>query len=198
MATFTDDFNRSDSGANAGWGASWQHFASGASSNTGWEILSNRGRVTAGFTLRTARWNGGAIGANQFSQATMATGSVDFGEYVAVRKADGDNFYAAGRLNDTTIRLVKYLAGVQSTLDTQAFSIVDGDVLRLEVSGTSLNFYVNSVLRIGPISDPDLSTGQPGLRVVNTTDWDNWSGGDLSAGSSIAAISSNHMLRGYR
>ena len=44
MATYSDNFDRSDTGANAGWGANWQHYTGGSSSNTGWEILSNLGR----------------------------------------------------------------------------------------------------------------------------------------------------------
>lgn len=181
MATFSDDFNRSDSGASAGWGANWTHYQDGVATNSGAEILSNQGRINSGFTLRTVAWNGGAVGADQFSQATMVTGSDDSGEYVAVRKTDGANFYAAGRLNGTTVRLSKYVAGVQTTLDTQTVSIVNGDVLRLEVSGTTLNFYVNAALQIGPITDSDLSSGQPGIRVLNNADWDDWSGGDLSS-----------------
>lgn len=193
MATFSDNFNRADSGASSGWGANWINYQEGAATNSGSEILSNHARITTSFTLRTAKWNGGAVGADQFSQATMFAGSLDSGEYVAVRKADGSNFYAAGRLNATTIRLSKYVADVQTTLDTQTVVVIDGDVLRLEVSGTTLNFYVNGVLGIGPITDSDLASGQPGIRSTNTTDWDDWSGGDLSAG---AAHTPNLLLLG--
>jgi hypothetical protein len=183
MTTFTDDFNRADTGASGGWGTNWTTYQEGLATSSGFQILSNKAHIATSFTLRSAKWNGGSVGADQFSQATMSAGSVDFGEYVAVRKADGDNFYAAGRLNDVTIRLVKYVAGVQTTLDTQSFSTVNGDVFKLTVSGTTLNFYVNGVLKIGPITDAALSSGQPGIRSTNTTDWEDWSGGDLGSSS---------------
>jgi hypothetical protein len=186
MTTFTDDFNRADTGASGGWGANWTTYQEGSATSSGFQILTNKAHIVTSFTLRSAKWNGGSVGADQFSQATMSAGSVDFGEYVAVRKADGNNFYAAGRLNDVTVRLVKYVAGVQTTLDTQTVSTVNGDVFKLTVSGTTLNFYVNGVLKIGPITDSSLASGQPGLRSINTTDWEDWSGGDLSATTGTA------------
>lgn len=180
MATYSDDFNRADSGANSGFGANWTHYQEGTPTNSGAQVISNVGRITTSFTLRTAMWSGGASSADQFSQATMAAGSADFGEYVAVRKTDGDNFYAGGRLNGTSIRISKYVAGVQTTLNTGTVTVSDGDVIRLEVSGTSLDLKINGVSQL-TTTDSDLSSGNPGLRSTNTTDWDNWSGGDLAA-----------------
>lgn len=185
MATYSDNFNRADSGASSGWGANWTHYQEGSPTNSGAEILSNQARITTSFTLRTAAWNGGSVGANQFSQATVVAVPIDGGSHVAVRKTDGNNFYSAGQLNLTTIRMVKYVAGAQTTLATDTIVVANGDVLRLEVSGTSLNLYINSVLRLGPVTDSDLSTGQPGIRTTNTTDWDNWSGGDLAAADTL-------------
>lgn len=186
MATFTDDFNRANSGANTGLGANWQTYAEGTESTTGFEVLSNRCHIVAGFTTRTARYIGGTLTANQFCQAALAAPSVDGGEFVCVRKPDGNNYYGFGRLNDSTIRLIKMVAGVQSTLDTQTVTVATNDVLRLEANGTSLTGKINGVTVIGPITDGDLTTAGVGLRSSNTSDWDDWSGGDL--GSSTTTV----------
>lgn len=183
MATYSDDFNRTDSGANAGWGANWQHYTSGSASNTGWEILSNQGRVNASFTARAALWNGGSVTADQNSRVAIASLSVDGHAYAVVRGTDDQNLYRGGFLNSSTVRISKLVAGASTTIGTQSVTFSAGDVVELRVVGSSLSLYVNDVLQIGPTTDTEYSSGRPGVAVQNTSDFDNWSGGDYGSSS---------------
>lgn len=186
MTIYSDDFNRSDSGANAGWGANWQHYTSGGTTNTGWEILSNQGRVNASFTQRAALWNGGAVGNDQFSKAAVAALSGDGAAYVCVRATDDNNCYRGGWLTSGTARLSKVVAGVSTTLGSVSLTFSAGDTIEVRASGSSISLYVNDVLQVGPITDTDLTSGKPGIQTLNTHDFDNWTGGDLGGGSAEA------------
>lgn len=181
MATYSDDFNRANSGANAGWGANWQHYTGGSSSNTGWEILSNQGRVNASFTQRAALWNGGSVTNDQFSKAAIAALSVDGHAYVCVRATDDNNCYRGGWLNSSTVRLSKVISGTSTTLGSASVTHNAGDTVEVRASGTSISLYVNDVLQVGPITDSDLSSGRPGMQTLNTQDYDGWTGGDYGA-----------------
>lgn len=196
MATYSDNFNRSDTGSNAGWGANWQHYTGGSSSNTGWEILSNQGRCVASFTQRAALWNGGAVANDQFSKAAVQALSGDGAAYVCVRATDDNNCYRGGWLSSGTARLSKVIAGVSTTLGSASLTFSAGDTIEVRASGTSISLYVNDVLQVGPITDSDLSSGRPGFQILNAHDFDNWTGGDLGGGTAIAAAASFYrMLR---
>lgn len=183
-ATYTDDFNRSDSGANTGCGSNWAHYSEGSASTTGAQVISNLCRITAGFTQRTVQWNGGATGNDQFSEVTLAAGTTDYNEGVAVRMTD-DTFYTCRRLDDATLRLVRYNDGAATNLDTQAATLTPPVVLRIEASGSNITCKVAGATIIGPYADgTPIASGQPGFWSANNADFDSWSGGDLGGGGS--------------
>ena len=177
MATYSDNFNRSDTGANAGWGANWTH----SPANTGFEVLSNQGRTVSNFTERLARYTGGASANNQFSKATVASLSGDGYAYVAVRAADLSNCYVGGFLSSNQVRLTKIVSGVGTNLGTTSVTFSTNDTIEIRADGTSISLYVNDGLQIGPITDTDLSSGSPGIYTLNSNTFDDWSGGDLTA-----------------
>lgn len=182
-ATYSDDFNRADSGANACLGANWTCYAGGSVSSTGFQILSNQAVVTASFTDRKAKWSGGAVANDQFSQITVvAVNATDYGQSVIARFVDGDNFYEFVALNSSLVRLRKWVAGVSATIDTQTLTVVNGDVMRIEVSGSSITCKINGSTVIGPITDTSFSSGGIGFESSNTATFDNWTGGDLAGG----------------
>lgn len=195
MATFTDDFNRANSGANAGFGANWAHTQETSSSTTGAEVLSNQASYAASFTDRAAIWNGGSVGADQYSFATVVSSSVDGGTYVICRGTNADNHYGFGLLNPTTIRIYARVAGVNNAIATDTVTVNAGSKLELRVTGTgastSLSGYVDDVLVLGPVTDTNgyFSSGQPGLKVTNSSIFDAWGGGDLGASTTTLSPS---------
>lgn len=188
-ADYSDAFP-SDTGANTGCGASWSHYSGGSPSTTGRQVTGGVCRTTASFTLRSSQWNGGAVGNDQYSQVTLAAGTTDYNEGVAVRMS-GDTMYACRRLDDATLRLVRFNAGAATTLDTQAATLTTPVVIRIEASGNDITCMVGGVTVIGPITDgTPIASGQPGFYSANNADFDNWSGGDLGGGggSSVPVI----------
>ena len=180
-ADYSDTFSV-DTGANAGCGANWSPYPGGAAATTGRQVTGGVCRITASFTQRTVEWNGGAVGNDQYSQVTLAAGTTDYNEGVAVRMS-ADTMYACRRLDDATLRLVRFNAGVSTTLDTQAATLTTPVVIRIEVSGSDITCMVGGVTVIGPIADgTPIASGQPGFYSANNADFDDWSGGDLGGG----------------
>jgi hypothetical protein len=67
-------------------------------------------------------------------------------------------------LNGTSnLSIGKEVAGTFTSLSSMNYSAVAGDKLSCNVTGTTLNLYVNGVRKIGPITDTSISSGFPGL-----------------------------------
>jgi len=85
--------------------------------------------------------------------------------------------------------LIKRVSGGYTRLARVFTPPVVGDVIRLQVSGSTLTPKINGVLDplIGPIVDTSIPTGLPGLSgylsgaASSSISWDNWGGGDLDA-----------------
>lgn len=183
-ATYSDAFT-SGTSANTGCGSSWTQYQDASTSTTGGQATGGVCRATASFTFRQFQWNGGAVGNDQFSQVTLAAGTVDYNEGVTARMS-ADTFYACRRLSDTLLRLVRFNAGVATTLDTQTATLTTPVVLRIEISGSNVTCKVGGSTVIGPYADgTPIASGQPGFYTANNADFDDWSGGDLSAGSVV-------------
>ena len=80
--------------------------------------------------------------------------------------------------------MFKMVAGNTNTsLGSFSTTPANGDLIRLEISGTSLSCYRNGVLVIGPVTDSSYATGQPGVTSsydgTHVAALDNWSGGSL-------------------
>ena len=187
MASATDDFTRADS---ATLGSNWTQ-AKGHGGTPG--VLSNQAYDPNGDGTRTgAYYSATSFGNDQFSQATVINVAT-FYQAVTVRGITSGtlrNYYAGGHANNDTghkkYTIWKEVASVISILANHASEVVTAnDVLYLEVSGTTLTLKANGVTKV-TTTDSDLSSGQPGLRddhnVGSTAMFDDWSGGDLSAG----------------
>lgn len=182
-AEYTDTFSAGDTGADTCWNANWTCWGESVVSSTGFEVISGVARVTTGFTVRTAVWSGGSVGADQSIEATLVAASADGGQYLQLRRTDNANYYIAGRLNASTIRMIVRTAGTETTLDTQDVATGDGTVFRFEADGDQLSLYADDVLVIGPITDSTHTTGTVAIRTTNTADWDDVTVADLAAGS---------------
>jgi hypothetical protein len=82
----------------------------------------------------------------------------------------------------------KVVAGTETNLFTVGVAFTAGDVLRLEVSGTTLTAYKHGV-SVGSGSDSAIASGNPGIAIYNATGaFDDFEGGDLAAGGSNANL----------
>lgn len=156
MATFTDDFNR----ANGSVGANYDH-------------------INSGVVISTNRFNGGAIGrsysivktstasfaANQSAQITIPTvSSFDFAG-VCVRfnagTTSGYMLLTDGRSN-TACRIYRVDTGTPTMIGGANVPVVNGDILKLDITGTTLTASVNGAT-IDTVVDATYASGQPGV-----------------------------------
>lgn len=188
----SDDFNRG-----TGLGANWTQL------NSGWGSIGVIGdtAVDGGTNAdlqncASAVWAGsGTFSNDQYSSLTIygqAWQSNGYHMGVIVRAstdtgADRDFYFMTISANagssPYTGTLGKVVNGTYTQLNQGNVSITNGDEIKLSVSGTDLEVYVNDVQLTGDweVSDSDLSTGKPGVigggSGVNYGD--NWSGGNI-------------------
>lgn len=138
-----------------------------------------------------AFWNADAFAANQYAQGAL-TGIVDSGSAigVAVRCTAGGNYYGLyyGAGAGGGLYLFKMVGGAWIEIASATVGIWSvGDVIRLEVEGTTLTPKRNGVLiaAIGTKTDSSLSSGAAGLSgydALSECNLDNWEGGNLGGG----------------
>ena len=63
----------------------------------------------------------------------------------------------------SNLSISKEVRGTFTSLSSLNYSAAAGDKLSCNVTGTTLNLYVNGVRKIGPITDASISSGFPGL-----------------------------------
>ncbi len=134
-------------------------------------------------SLAAVHWNAHSFGNDQFSETTL-TGRPDSGGTAfsgpAVRMDASAQTWYHLVTDGHAWSLKKLVAGVSTTLASGTEEFIDGTVLRLEVIGSILTFYANS-LQKSTITDSAISSGSAGMVSVNTSVplQDSWSGGDL-------------------
>jgi hypothetical protein len=179
----SDNFDRADATT---LGASWTTLK-GLVNSLG--IFSNQVDVTSTGTASGNYWSADAAPDNQLAVATVvAVAARTQGVVVrAITSGSTQNQYLGGHDNNQTgntrLRIWKMVGGVRTDLASHATeNVTAGTVLKLEAIGTTLNLYVDGVLKV-TTTDPDLTAGQPGLMAdhgtLNVAIWDDWSGGGL-------------------
>ena len=178
----SDDFNRADGGL----GANWTTLASALAP----QIVSNQAAGPASPAVGGAGFTGTTWPNNQWASVIIGSqisDAVDEGAGPLVRGAVGvASYYFAQAGVDT--RLYRRLSGSYSQLGSTVGACVTGDVLRLEVNGTSLTVFKNGTPIIGPITDTNIAAGNAGIWTTRTsnavpyTALNDWSGGDFNAG----------------
>jgi hypothetical protein len=161
VTTITDDFNRANSELSAsasaeGW--SWVNAATDTLS-----IVSNAVQLTLA-NKATRYYANSSLGGpdmeaqitinNEFLTSTSAAG-------VAARLTDGSNYYFLNRSHNTDdFKLYKRVATVETQLGT-AYTAdpTPPYTMKIVVNGDQISGYVNGTLRIGPITDTALTTG---------------------------------------
>lgn len=131
---------------------------------------------------------------NQYAQATIVSGLSAGNNYAAVcvrcsSSGATKNYYylyTDGTTGTGHARIGKYVAGTDTELLALATAPVNGDVIRLEVSGSLLTAYKNGS-SIGSVTDggASLASGAAGCgfynNVSNSVLIDTWEGGNLAA-----------------
>jgi hypothetical protein len=153
-----------------------------------------------------ARWNADAFGADQFSEVkvSLRTGAAAACDWIgpAVRiHATANTYYgvfASSNFGTNSIYLSKLVAGSLTDLAfVDGLAVAAGDVLRLEVTGSSLTVKRNGVAIAGltNITDASIAAGSAGIcgygEPADTVSWmDDWQGGNLGAAgvSGAAAV----------
>lgn len=158
--------------------------ADAATLGTGWTnkqnapgIFSNAVDVTVTASENAAYYSGVSVPADHYAQMrTVVAGAAARSLGIGVRlpaNANQDGYYAGcdfGNAGDSNRRIFKWATGVWTDLGTQAVAIAAGDLLRLEIIGQRLSFYVNGALSVS-VNDTTYATagGGAGLLLVNGT-----------------------------
>lgn len=168
----TDNFNRADAGLG---GPDW-------ATVTGMGNLSVVSNVIAGTSGadRGSYHVGVTWPADQYSQcvATLSGGANADGGALVRCDSSSATFYLGTFGSYGTVGLYKCVSGSYTTLATTSRTLVAGDVLRLEVSGSNLNLKMNGV-SVLTATDSAITAGAPGMYFYQCDGIDDWEGGDL-------------------
>lgn len=149
----TDDFNRADSTTTLGTSTSghvWVPFTS-----TVWGISSNKAYIqnSAGpQTIAYVESGAGDVTIEATVHKTDATNSINrMG--VAFRVSDEDNYLFAYFVGTNALRIHKVVAGSGSQIGTGTVTFANNSVLKVVLSGTSIEAFQNGVSKVGPITE---------------------------------------------
>lgn len=197
--TASDDFNRADttSDLNPDLNGSW--ITNTASINTP-RIQNNQLETglddfLSGESLMYRPTN---TGISQFSQLEYASAtSGRGGPAVHILTSGGfGNATAYIAQYDSSLHVIQLMKCVNRNLGSSGsvgltqlgadypVTLVPGDIIRIQIDGTTLKVFLNNVLIIGPQVDSTITSGRIGViysKGTGTIYWDNWSGGDLVA-----------------
>jgi len=186
--TLRDNFNR----ANGALGSNWSS-SGGAAAYT---IVSNAAASSNVQEEEAVWWNATTFAANHFAEVTITTVSSNAFIGPAVRVSSGGNYY--GFYGDNASRyLISVVGGTWTQLATLGTGFANGDVVRLEVEGTTLRAYINSVLWTS-LTDSSLSSGSAGLTSwANNTDGrlDDFTAADLTVAATSLVLPSRRRVQ---
>lgn len=168
----SDNFNRANGALGANWTTTAGTFA----------ISSNTALVTAvtGAAALTA-YTGTTFASNQYAQATYLAGG-SWGGAIGVRLSNSAaTGYILYGIAGSSSAIAKVVAGTVTNIATGGPGFSTSDILRLEVTGTSITASQNGAV-ILTATDSSIASGYPGLGAIDFTGgvMDNFKGGDLT------------------
>lgn len=185
MASASDNFNRANEDPLSG-GGNWAAFATQARPR----IVSNQ-VVSNGAADCYTRYTGISWTADQASEfkLTSSLGALNDRAGVLCRAAAGSSlhgytFYVQRDAGPTyNIFLHKWVGGVSTGIATASYggTPASGDILRLEVMGTSLVGKINGSTRISATDGAVTAADSPGFFVGVNLAVDDWAGEDIQA-----------------
>jgi hypothetical protein len=187
MATFTDDFNRSDS---SNLGANWVEVSGD------WSIISNQlSSGNSGGTIILRAATAMATSDNSAQVTIAATGAVSHGVWCR-----GNSTFTQGYLwrNDgTSWNLFSNVGGSFTSIGSFAGAAVAGDVAKIQAVGSTIKGLVNGIERVS-VTNTAVTTGTSvGIRAESTNllRFDDFTGADVTSGvTGDAALSSTATL----
>lgn len=186
MADATDNFNR----ANGGLGANWTQ-----SPSLGALAITSNQVTGPSSTAGAAWWNADAFNDDQYSQITLSDLVDDAPEVIVRHQASESDFYSAQvQVGNQQVAYRRWNDGTPTQIGTSGGGSapwVDGDTVRLEVTGTSLQAFRNGAAIGSPVTDSTYTSGAPGFYVLDNQDKvDDWIGGPIAAGNVDGAFAS--------
>lgn len=170
MAFASDDFNRADGAL----GANWASFFGGIT------VVSNAAQ--GGSLVCAARWTATSFGADQTSSTTIvgfSSGTTYPGAAVRM-DASGDCYYVA--VDSSNAYIQRLSGGTDIPIATRTSGAwANGDVIGLDIVGTTLQVLKNGAAYGATASDATLASGQPGLYLYGSASVDNWTADDGAA-----------------
>lgn len=169
-----DEFNRANS---TNLGANW-------SEDVGDMAINNNRLSIVDAGSHFMRWTADIFDADQWSQCEIfdqGAGTFHGGVIVRMSGTTGANFYFLRGINSTNAILVmKRVDGSNTIIDEQTVTQIEGDVLRLEVSGSNLSGFINDVVATSG-NDTALPTGSAGVLGLGgaVSEFDNWKAGNI-------------------
>jgi hypothetical protein len=129
------------------------------------------------------RWTADAFPDNQYAECNVywTVGLIAAGPTVRANGTGGGAGYVL-QVYDGTVYLQRFSGG-GGTFDLLATlgAATSGDLLKLEVSGTTLTPYLNGV-SLGPTTDATYASGSAGANFYQTASIDNFNAGALGGG----------------
>lgn len=186
MTTLTDTFDRANQ---SGLGTSSQGTWS-------WTVTVGAMEINGNLAFPTTL-SGGEVAAraesnlasdNHYAQAILGSVTTLDGWCVVARYSASvaDTYYLASVTNSTTLDLYKRVTGTFTQLGTaSSLTLVAGDTIKLECSGSNITIYQNGVSRVA-VSDTAITGNlRTGIRAANIdSDWDNFQAADLPVSAS--------------
>jgi hypothetical protein len=174
----SDNFDRANSNnAGSNW-TSIQGFV---------DILSNTLVQDTSSTYETENiWAGNTFDADQYSQATLASTPAFAEAGGVIVRASGKQgtrtLYIYSADNNGKGKIDKVINGTSTNLTQNLSAISQGDVIKLQIIGSTLTAYKNGVLQ-ATVTDSSIPSGQPGIFIYSllhqATKLDNWSGNNI-------------------
>jgi hypothetical protein len=185
----TDNFNRAD---NASLGANWT-ICTGTNLNaSGFQIVSLHVEPASSAVDSMEVWSAVAFPNDQYAQAactvTGTTGGTGPGVFVRGTAGNNPPCYRATvcKAASNNVEIIQQVGTTYTNIGFRTTTWVDGDILRLQVSGTTIRVYQNGVQLGADITDAVLTTGSAGIIYSSTASGsqiDNWEAGSLAGPS---------------
>jgi hypothetical protein len=180
MAVETESFTASNGTAITGVGSSIWTYITGASDHL--FVTSNEIRHKVNTNSTTVASRAGTFTDNQYAQIKITKLSVSQSRIGVAVRGSGTSAYWL-YVDSSLYALGKMTNSVYSELRVASHTCSVGDVLRLEVEGTTLRAMKNGVA-FWTATDSSFASGNPGVsgNGLNATDFnaaDDWEGGDL-------------------
>ncbi len=172
---FTDNFNRTDENLEAD--ANWTRVDGAAGKAT---VSTNKLSHVSGD--ESAFQCPDQASADHYTQIVRQAGSGSSSFEIAVRLTDHDNFAGALRNASSNYQLYKRVGSTFTLLGQYSLVPAIGHVERVEASGNSIEVFIDTVSRVGPITVTDHSTEtRQGMvaRATGTELWDDFEAGVL-------------------